>query len=186
MADGTLKPDLYDRYLKERKEKEEQWQIEQAEEERKTGHVLYPLPNDVILGRGRPYQEYVGNQKLARIVERYRMAYQRAADRFEKTCISMDVVKSVYASGGRFLQKRPMSIPKNTQSDITDNNNDTTNINSNSNSNNNKNNNKKNTNDDHEKEIIGEYWEIVPDNVAREKVSHSFRTKTSLTSSSAY
>ena len=187
MADGTLKPNIYEEYLKERKEKEEKYKIEQEEQEKKMGHVLYPLSNDVLLGRGRPYQEYVGNLRLAKLVEQHRPTYQRAADRFEKTCISMDVVKLVYESGGRFLQKKKMPIKQQQQEggiimsmNGTKNNNNnaaatTTTANATT------------TFDESQKQeqqpMMYEYWEIVSDHIAREKVSHSFRTKTTTSSS---
>jgi hypothetical protein len=124
--DGSLKKELNERYLRERRKKEADFK---RQEDIDAKRIHYPLPHDVLLGRGRPYQEYAGNQRLAMVVELHRGKYQQAAKRFEKTCTSLDVVKSIQESNGRFLHRTP------------------------------------------------EGWEEVSDLVARDKVSHSFRTK---------
>ena len=68
--------------------------------------VQFPRPNDVLCGRGGPYQSYGGNLRLTKIADAYREKYQRA-ERFEKMCIAADVVKLVQASGVRFLKRTP-------------------------------------------------------------------------------
>jgi hypothetical protein len=124
--DGSLKKELNERYLRDRRKKEANFK---RQEDIEAKRIHYPLPNDVLLGRGRPYQEYAGNQRLAMVVELNRDKYQQATKRFEKTCTSLDVVKFIQESKGRFLHRTP------------------------------------------------EGWEEVSDFVARDKVSHSFRTK---------
>jgi hypothetical protein len=98
-----------------------------------------PGPNDILLGRGRPYQEYEGNQILATFIDQYREEYQES-DRFGKTCISKMVLQMVKKQkGARFLQRA--------------------------------------LGDSH-------LWIEVSDAVAREKISHSFRTKNKRSSTS--
>jgi hypothetical protein len=129
-ADGRLKPEINELYLVDRQRIEAEEKRQQQELAKTQKCIDFPGPNDVLLGRGRPYQEYTGNQRLAALVEGQREQYQQAADRFEKTCISLDVVKTIQETQGRFLQR------------------------------------------------TDEGWEAVTDFLAREKVSHSFRTKT--------
>ena len=95
--------------------------------------IEFPTSQDILLGRGRPYQEYPGNLALSEIIEQHRQRYQ-LANRFEKTCISKMVVQIVKEQrGARFLQRAGEDSKE---------------------------------------------WEEVSDSVAREKVSHGFRTKT--------
>ena len=129
----------FDRYLEDRKRKEERREQERqirlndgvgagtTSEEYRTD---YATQRDVILGRGKPYQDHPGNLKLANYIEEYRSAYVQA-DRLEKTCISWKIVQHVKSLNGRFLKMDEES----------------------------------------------EYWVQVSDEVAREKVSHGFRTR---------
>jgi hypothetical protein len=41
------------------------------------------------------------------VVDLHRDKYQQATERFDKTCISLDVVKTTQESKGRFLQRTP-------------------------------------------------------------------------------
>jgi hypothetical protein len=97
------------------------------------GRIDIPLSTDIVLGRGRPYQEFPGNVHLAILIDQHRNIYQ-SIDRLNKTALSTEIVKLVNATGGRFLKKC-------------------------------------------EDEVIGG-WIEVSDDVARDKVSHGFRTKT--------
>jgi len=95
------------------------------------GFLEFPLSTDVLLGRGRPFQEFPGNRRLAMLVEQHRNQYQ-SSDKLGKTAISLDIVRAIKSGGGRFLKRS--------------------------------------------EEAGG--WTVVADGVAREKVSHNFRTKT--------
>ena len=101
----------------------------------------YPLERDVLLGRGRPYQEWPGNVHLVKLVDEVRDQYLEATDRFDKTLLTMDIVAKVQADGGRFLQRLDGTKVKG--------------------------------------------WQQVPNDVARDKVSHTFRTKKGPASSSS-
>jgi hypothetical protein len=85
-------------------EKDAEWKC--LEESKSSKCVACPLPQDVLLGRGRPYQEFPGNIHLGRIVDLYRDRYKQTTERLEKTVISMEVVQRIQASGGRFLQRK--------------------------------------------------------------------------------
>jgi hypothetical protein len=74
--------------------------------EANNGAILYPTPDDVLIGRGTPYQDHVGNVRLSRLIEILLDKYRAcASDNFAKTCLSMHVIKTVQDYGGRFVQQ---------------------------------------------------------------------------------
>lgn len=129
--DGVdLDENVHQHYIQERRRVEqEHWRLSTLQEE-SSGLVSYPTKNDVLVGRGRPYQEFQGNLRYSLLIDMNLSKYLKATNRFEKTCVFMDIVKLIQENNGRFLQRNSQG------------------------------------------------WEIVKDNVAREKVSHIFRTKT--------
>ena len=60
---------------------------------------------DVLLEKGGCRQKHPANAFLSELVEMKRSAYQNAS-KFEKTCISMSIVKLVKEADGRFLKRR--------------------------------------------------------------------------------
>ena len=115
-------------YLEERKVYENQ-----LDEARRQSDWIVPTSNDCLLGRGRPFQEHVGNKKLAALIDEQRPRYVEAGQTYgRKNVICEEIVNVVHTSGGRFLKQR--------------------------------------SNDP----LDG--WEVVPDEIARDKVSHGFRT----------
>mmetsp|Transcript_13007 Transcript_13007/g.20941 ORF Transcript_13007/g.20941 Transcript_13007/m.20941 type:complete len:477 (+) Transcript_13007:249-1679(+) len=121
---GNLKEGVMENFIAKRKA------IEAADAEAREGRIDYPNKMDILLGRGKPYQEYHGNAVLSTILNDRRDEYNNAS-RFEKTVISYDIVKRVHESKGRFIQRDEASGG----------------------------------------------WVIVPEAVAREKVSSGFRTR---------
>ena len=117
LSSGDGKTDLHDDYIQRRNEIE--FEIDQRIklEEEKTGIVEYPTSNDVLIGRGKPYHEYVGTRKLIQIIDSKMAEYYKydlmkaskanADDRFWKTCINTDIVAKITEAGGRFLQRIP-------------------------------------------------------------------------------
>jgi hypothetical protein len=102
----SAKQELFHEYIQRRCAEEKTSKRLEAEEESKSGIVRCPKPEDVLIGRGTPYHEHIGNILLAQLVETRLGRYLECMDdSFGKTCISMEVVKSVQESGGRFLQK---------------------------------------------------------------------------------
>ena len=65
---------------------------------------LLPRANDVLLGRGRPFQLYSGNLALTAVIDRYRKRYA-LAKKMDKKIITSEIVKKIRESGGRFLKK---------------------------------------------------------------------------------
>lgn len=63
-----------------------------------------PSNNDVLLGKGKPIQEYRGNQKLSLLVDTLVLQYDTLS-KSEKTALAADIVNKVKASNGRFLTK---------------------------------------------------------------------------------
>ena len=65
---------------------------------------LLPRPNDVLLGRGRPFQLYSGNLALTATIDRYRAEYT-SSKKMHKKAITAHVVNIILVSGGCFLKK---------------------------------------------------------------------------------
>lgn len=66
--------------------------------------TIIPTVNDVLLGRGKPFQSYQGNIKLGLIIDQYRERYLQAG-RCDKAIISQHVVDFVHGYNGRFLKR---------------------------------------------------------------------------------
>jgi hypothetical protein len=120
-----------------RQQLEDYRRLEQAEKASSDGTIMVPLVNDILLGRGRPYQENPGNIRMANLIDEYRIEYQ-SKSKLQKTAMSNKVLQMIKTSDARFLKKSS--------------------------------------------ESGRDYWVEVGDEVARDKVSHSFRTKTRRTS----
>ena len=69
-----------------------------------TNVIDYPTTSDVILGRGRPYHEWVGNLRLASLIDQHRETHQ-GLDRLSKTAASSQIVDFIKQSNGRFLRR---------------------------------------------------------------------------------
>lgn len=63
-----------------------------------------PTELDVLMGRGKPYQDFPGTVHLRELIQEYRPKYDISRKR-EKTKIVMDIIRSIRNSGGRFLKK---------------------------------------------------------------------------------
>jgi hypothetical protein len=63
-----------------------------------------PKPNkeDVVLGRGKPYQSWPGNQLMLSLCDAYRDRYH-SVERTQKNIIIEEVRTIISAKGGRFL-----------------------------------------------------------------------------------
>ena len=100
-ADGNLTNDEHLRRIARIKEIEEKRKSAEA----LAGKIVTANTNDVVLGRGKSFQNHPGNQKLSMIIEQNQTRYQ-LANRNDKTTISKDLVALVQNDmGGRFLQK---------------------------------------------------------------------------------
>jgi hypothetical protein len=63
-----------------------------------------PSNNDVLLGKGKPIQEYRGNQKLSLLVDTFVEEYDKKS-KLEKTAMAAEIVQKVKEYNGRFLTK---------------------------------------------------------------------------------
>lgn len=70
--------------------------------------VIVPGELDIILGRGKGYQNHKGNVRYRHIVETQRPVYEALSTKKEKTKWIRDVVTSIYDGGGRFLRRDPL------------------------------------------------------------------------------
>ena len=104
-GEEDAKQQLHKHYIDRRKQIERQDEIDRLEEETKTGIIYYPQKDDILIGRGRPYQDYIGNDRWGRLIESNLDFYHKHIDKFAKTCLSMDIVKQVHAYGGRFIER---------------------------------------------------------------------------------
>jgi hypothetical protein len=66
--------------------------------------VMLPTNSDVLLGKGKPIQEAVGNIRLQAIVDNYVDRYQ-SSKKTEKTALAVEIVQMVKDVSGRFLSK---------------------------------------------------------------------------------
>ena len=104
--DGSVKIELHEQFVREQKEKEQARQRQEDSTAAETGKFAYPSPIDVLLGRGKSYQEFPGNQRMGRIVDSYREAYHHLVDSVDKQSLSTNLVKMIQESGTRFLQRQ--------------------------------------------------------------------------------
>jgi hypothetical protein len=99
------KANLVQEYLSRRTETECLQKEAREQEETESGIVLFPKPNDVLMGRGRPFRAFSGNQRWGSLIEDNLDRHKNSESKFAKTCLSMDLVKTVQEYGGRFLQQ---------------------------------------------------------------------------------
>ncbi len=70
----------------------------------KQASTLAPQKKDVLLGRGRPYQNFTGNRRMLRIVSGYKEEYT-ARPRDQKRVFVETVLDAVLQDGTRFLRR---------------------------------------------------------------------------------
>jgi hypothetical protein len=102
-TDGTQSLVNHQKWILKRKLVDEE-KAAAAERSVASGIILYPSTLDIVLGRGRPYQEYPGNLRLHEIIKEHTSWYEDS-DRLTKTAISRKIVHAIKESDGRFLEK---------------------------------------------------------------------------------
>lgn len=147
---GELDVETFKKKVQERRE------IESKIKERAQSSTLieHPTSLDVLLGRGRPYQDFPGNVRLNQVVELRRQAYE-STTKVEKTAIAFEIIHALNSLGGRFLKR------VSTSSSSPDDTHDTTGCN----------------NTGSGGGGGGSYWEEVDITAAHRKVSNSFQTR---------
>ena len=106
-ADGTIKMELHERFLKQRTAIESERKQKELDRFKATGLVEYPTWHDIICGRGKPFQTFSGNLDFAKVIDVYRDEYQNSKEHLDKMVISTNILHQVQASGCRFLKKQP-------------------------------------------------------------------------------
>jgi hypothetical protein len=68
--------------------------------------IPFPSRFDILLGRGKPYQEYSGNQWLNTFITAYYERFQHAGSHYgHKNEICKTIIHMISESGGRFLKR---------------------------------------------------------------------------------
>mmetsp|Transcript_5570 Transcript_5570/g.8340 ORF Transcript_5570/g.8340 Transcript_5570/m.8340 type:complete len:506 (-) Transcript_5570:491-2008(-) len=96
---------MFEQFIQKSRERDKRVIKEEEAVEARTGLIAYPRPNDVLIGRGKPYRDLPGNAVWDVAIQGAFDRYRACTTQFEKTCISMDVVKSVQDTGSRFLER---------------------------------------------------------------------------------
>jgi hypothetical protein len=100
-SDGkSLDTTEFKKFLEQQKEAESR----QRDLDLTLARINFPLARDVLLGRGRPFQDFPGNLRLASIIDLHRERFQLGIYG-EKLVICTEVVHIVKVSGGRFLKR---------------------------------------------------------------------------------
>jgi hypothetical protein len=79
--------------------------FKRPEETMSSDTIIIPKPCDVLLGRGRPFQEFPGNVTLNDKLDEQRELYRGRNSRKDKTNISREILEKITRNGGRFLKK---------------------------------------------------------------------------------
>ena len=94
----------FEEYLIRRKQIDDAYNTQKLDEANETGFVLYPNSMDTIIGRGRPFREFIGNQEWNIIVDKHALTYQAVHTKPEKSAIAKQVLADYKASSKtRFL-----------------------------------------------------------------------------------
>jgi hypothetical protein len=102
--DGVVSNKLFHLYVEERRKFELQ-QSRSAATDLSSGSSILPRSSDVLLGRGRPYQEFPGNVRFSHLIDEFLEEYAGGSKRVKTQTIDrvMDRVKETW--GGQFLKK---------------------------------------------------------------------------------
>jgi hypothetical protein len=104
LGQGIFTRSHIDAYLEQRRQREITRKRQEAEAAAlRPNRALCPIKEDVIMGRGRPYQRWPGNKRLAQLVLDNTERYMQTSYKKDKTVIASDIVRNVQANGGRFI-----------------------------------------------------------------------------------
>ena len=101
-----------------RKDVAEQREVEEEIRQRKADLPIIEYPNqrDVLLGRGKPIQDFPGNIRLNILVEQQRTNYESLNKGGKSACIA-ELVHSIHQMGGRFLIRSTTTTTTTTKED---------------------------------------------------------------------
>lgn len=101
--DGAVKVDGHRKWIAKRKAKD--LKLKEAGWNISFEGIDIPRPNDVLLGRGKPFRDHLGNMRLRTVVDQYRQEYEQA--KFgQKIVIAEQVAQYVNNQKGRFLKHK--------------------------------------------------------------------------------
>lgn len=140
---------------------------EKVRRQKATSSIIeYPTQYDVLLGRGKPLQDFPGNIRLNILVEQQRSVYDTLNKGGKSACI-VTIVETIRQMGGRFLKKCSSTTTTTaTASTMIDNNN--------------------NNNQNDTTTMPFSYWEEVDTAAAHKKVNNCFQTRKRIQSSNQF
>jgi hypothetical protein len=65
--------------------------------------ICIPGTSDILLGKGRKFQEHIGNIRFRYLIEEHRNRYEKAK-KTQKTALADGIVSLVHKRSGRFLK----------------------------------------------------------------------------------
>ncbi|CAJ1959509.1 unnamed protein product [Cylindrotheca closterium] len=77
--------------------------IQERQELRTTRTVMIPCSFDILVGKGKPFQEHPGNMELREWIRKHQTSYE-VAQKYEKKNLVLQVIGMVKGRGGRFLK----------------------------------------------------------------------------------
>jgi hypothetical protein len=92
--------------LEEQRRFEEQSRVKNEATANSLGRIDVPTRRDVLLGRGRPFQLYAGNRRLAVLINMNKARHDCSWQHGGKGAICDEVIQIVKISGGRFLKRK--------------------------------------------------------------------------------
>jgi hypothetical protein len=94
--DGKLKRKNHLEWIKMRKMQESGISLEER--------IVLPAHSDVLFGRGKPFQEHIGNMRLVNLLDAHLGRYESARFK-EKTNVIAEMVRGIQSKNGRFLRQ---------------------------------------------------------------------------------
>eukprot|EP00934_Nitzschia_sp_Nitz4_P004515 Nitzschia sp. Nitz4//scaffold9_size221794//8353//9762//NITZ4_001311-RA/size221794-snap-gene-0.117-mRNA-1//-1//CDS//3329560896//4505//frame0 len=104
-ADENARSAIISEYIADRRRVEQERKLMTSRTDK-----VFGCPNslDVLIGRGKPYQEHQGNLRFASMIAEFVREYTNAEDKTDKTVLTLVLVQRAKASGSRFLQRTPI------------------------------------------------------------------------------
>ncbi|KAL3925509.1 MAG: hypothetical protein SGARI_005829, partial [Bacillariaceae sp.] len=97
--------------------------VEQAAAEEASGKpappdAVRPKNNDILFGRGKPFQNHPGNRKMLGLIDQYKQQYAESP-RDRKRPIVEEIIGMLTTDGGRFLKRYSEDVNSNWWVEVT-------------------------------------------------------------------
>lgn len=90
-------------YVDNRRRRETEWREKESSDSKFAGYATRQM---VLMGRGRPYREWLGNAELSKMVAMHADRYMgKHSDYLDKGMVAMEIVQRIQIDGGRFAQR---------------------------------------------------------------------------------